>query len=91
MKAFNYTITLFPGQDEYNNLYTAGNVIFTRQEEGRRTNVMLNVDGVPEHIDIWYGQPEDKRYTVDQIHMHLENNISELHYTLNRRRNGNKD
>ena len=86
-----YKITLFPGGDEYIDLGEASNIIFTRQEENKTTNVMLNVDGVPEHIDIWYGQPEDKRYTVDQIHMHLENNISELHYTLNRRRNGNKD
>jgi hypothetical protein len=87
----NHKITLFPGGDEYVDLSEASSIIFTRQEENKTINVMLNVDGVPEHIDIWYGQPEDKRYTVDQIHMHLENNISELHYTLNRRRNGNKD
>ena len=85
-----YKITLFPGGDEYIDLGEASNIIFTRQEENKTTNVMLNVDGVPEHIDIWYGQPGDKRYTVDQIRMHLENNISELHYTLNRRKNGTK-
>jgi hypothetical protein len=50
-----HKITLFPGGDEYIDLDEASNIIFTRQEENKTTNVMLNVDGVPEHIDIWYG------------------------------------
>jgi hypothetical protein len=77
MKAFNYTITLFPGQDEYDNLYTAGNVIFTRQEEGRRTNVMVKVDGMSEYVGIWYGQDGEK-YSIDEICNHLKININWL-------------
>ena len=78
MDSFNYKITLFPGQDEYDNLYTAGNAIFTRQEEGYRVNVMVKVDGMSEHVDIWYGQEGEERYSVAEICSHLKINIKWL-------------
>jgi hypothetical protein len=39
---------------------------------------MVKVDGMSEHVDIWYGQEGEERYSVDEICSHLKINIKWL-------------
>lgn len=58
----------------FTDVFEAAASIYSLQKDGSKTNVMLEVEGVKGHLDIWYGD-DVPVYSEIEIQNHLFNNI----------------
>jgi hypothetical protein len=75
-----FKITVFggerPGGGEFTDIETAAKALFRLQQDGSKTNAMVEVEGKQGHMDMWYGIKETgKIYTIADIQRQLKESI----------------